>query len=117
MSDSRTAAAAKPVQLIALQTSWAGGPPSGRRMNAVKNIKFVVRVNRVGDRIPQHVQRIGRTPIQTTTNRKLALIMGRSQPKTGTERFDLRSCDVAPFAPSPQAVVPPFFGVRGYRQW
>jgi hypothetical protein len=43
----------------------------------MKNIKFVVRVNRCGGRAAEFVQRIDRTPIQTTTNRKLALVMGR----------------------------------------
>lgn len=41
------------------------------------NTKFLVRVNRTGTRAPEYVQRIDRTPIQTTTNRKLALAMGR----------------------------------------
>jgi len=39
--------------------------------------KFLVKVNRNGTRAPEYVQRIDRTPIQTTTNRKLALAMGR----------------------------------------
>ena len=43
----------------------------------MKNTKFVVKVNRVGILAPQYVQRIGVSPIQTTTNRKLALVMGR----------------------------------------
>ena len=43
----------------------------------MKNIKFVVKVNRGGTRTPEYVQRIDRTPVQTTTNRKLALVMGR----------------------------------------
>jgi hypothetical protein len=43
----------------------------------MKNIKFVVRVRRVGAHAPEYVQRIDRTPIQMTTNRKLALVMGR----------------------------------------
>jgi len=43
----------------------------------MKNIKFVVRVSGVGTRAPEYVQRIDRTPIQTTPNRKLALVMGR----------------------------------------
>jgi hypothetical protein len=43
----------------------------------VKNIKFLVKVNRVGTRFSEYVQRIDRTPIQTTSNRKLALTMGR----------------------------------------
>jgi hypothetical protein len=42
----------------------------------MKNIKFVVKLNR-GTRAPEFVQRIDRTPIQTTTNRKLALVMGK----------------------------------------
>ena len=43
----------------------------------MKNIKFVVKVNRGGTRAPEYVQRIDRAPIQTTTNRRLALLMGR----------------------------------------
>jgi hypothetical protein len=39
--------------------------------------KFLVRLNRVGARAQEYVQRLDRTPIQTTTNRKLALAMGR----------------------------------------
>ena len=42
----------------------------------MKNIKFVVRVNR-GTRAPEYVQRIDRTPIRMTTHRMLALVMGR----------------------------------------
>ena len=43
----------------------------------MKTTKFVVKVIRVGSRVPEYVQRIDRTPIETTKNRKLALIMGR----------------------------------------
>ena len=43
----------------------------------MKNIKFVVKVNRGGTRGPAYVQRIDRSPLQMTTNRKLALLMGR----------------------------------------
>ena len=43
----------------------------------MKNTKFVVKVNRGGTRSPEYVRRIDRTPIKTTTNRKLALVMGR----------------------------------------
>ena len=39
--------------------------------------KFVVKVNRCGTRAPAYVQRIDRIPIHMTTNRKLALLMGR----------------------------------------
>ena len=43
----------------------------------MKNIRFIVRVNRAGARAPKYVKRIDRTPIQMTTKRKLALVMGR----------------------------------------
>jgi hypothetical protein len=43
----------------------------------MNNIKFIVKVNRGGTRAPEYVQRIDRAPIQMTTNRKLALLMGR----------------------------------------
>jgi hypothetical protein len=42
----------------------------------MQNIKFLVRVNR-GARATEYVQRVEPTPIQMTTNRKLALRMGR----------------------------------------
>jgi hypothetical protein len=41
------------------------------------NIKFVVRVNRGGSRAPEYAQRVDPSPIHMTTNRKLALVMGR----------------------------------------
>jgi hypothetical protein len=43
----------------------------------MQNIKFLVKVMRGGRRAAEYVERIDRTPIQMTTNRKLALIMGR----------------------------------------
>ena len=43
----------------------------------MKITKFIVKVNRGGTRVLQYVRRIDRTPIQTTINRKLALVMGR----------------------------------------
>jgi hypothetical protein len=43
----------------------------------MKNIKFVVKVKRGGTRAPQYVQRVDMSPIHMTTNRKLALVMGR----------------------------------------
>jgi hypothetical protein len=42
----------------------------------VKKTTFVVKVNRSDTRPPGYVQRIERTPIQTTPSRKLALVMG-----------------------------------------
>lgn len=41
------------------------------------NIKFVVKVNHGSTRAPQYVQRVDPTPIHMTTDRKLALVMGR----------------------------------------
>jgi hypothetical protein len=43
----------------------------------MNNTKFVVRVNRRGALTTQYVQRVDQTPIQVTTDRKLALVMGR----------------------------------------
>ena len=43
----------------------------------MKNIKFLVKVNRGGARAPQYVQRVDSSPIQMTTSRKLAQMMGR----------------------------------------
>jgi hypothetical protein len=48
-----------------------------REEKSTKNTKFVVRVNRGGTRAAEYVQRINQLPIQTTTDRKLALVMGR----------------------------------------
>jgi hypothetical protein len=43
----------------------------------MKNIKFVVKVNRGDTRAPNYVQRVDPTPIHMTTDRKLALVMGK----------------------------------------
>ena len=43
----------------------------------MKNTKFLVKVNRGGARAAEYILRIDRSPIQTTTNKKLALAMGR----------------------------------------
>jgi len=41
------------------------------------NTKFVVKVSRGGTHAPRYVERIDRTPIRTTSDRKLALVMGK----------------------------------------
>jgi hypothetical protein len=41
------------------------------------NIKFVIKVSHGGSRAPNYVERIDRIPVQMTTNRKLALMMGK----------------------------------------
>lgn len=43
----------------------------------MKNIKFVVKVNRGGTRAPTYVKRVDPMPIHMTSDRKLALVMGR----------------------------------------
>jgi Zn/Cd-binding protein ZinT len=48
-----------------------------QRKEGKRGVKFVVKVNRGVTRALEYVQRIDRTPIQMTTNRKLALMMGR----------------------------------------
>jgi hypothetical protein len=60
----------------------------------VKNIKFVVKVNRGPARAPEYVLRIDRTPIQTTTNRKLALVMGRFTAEDAVK--SLQNCRCSP---------------------
>lgn len=40
-------------------------------------IKFLVKVNRGGTRAPAYVHSLDRSPIEMTSNRKLALVMGR----------------------------------------
>jgi hypothetical protein len=41
------------------------------------NTKFVVKMNRGGTRAAEYVQRVDPSPIHLTTNRKLALVMGK----------------------------------------
>ena len=40
-------------------------------------IKFVVKVNRTGTRVPAYVLSMDRGPIQMTSDRKQALVMGK----------------------------------------
>jgi len=54
----------------------------------MKNTKFLVKLNRGGTRIPEYVQRLDLTPIQTTTNRKLALVMGRFTAEDAIKSFE-----------------------------
>ena len=58
----------------------------------MKNIKFVVKVNRGGTVAAAYVQRIDRTPIQTTTNRKLALIMGKFTAEDAIKAIQTSRC-------------------------
>jgi len=58
----------------------------------MKNTKFVVKVIRAGTRVPQYVERIDRSPIQTTTHRKLALIMGRFTAEDAVKSMQTSRC-------------------------
>jgi hypothetical protein len=58
----------------------------------MKNTKFVVKVNRTGARAPRYVQRIDLIPIQTTTNRKLALIMGKFTAEDAVKSIQTSRC-------------------------
>lgn len=55
--------------------------------------KFVVKVNRAGARSPEYIQRLDRTPIQTTTNRKLALMMGRFTAEDAVKSIQTSRCN------------------------
>jgi hypothetical protein len=57
------------------------------------NTKFLVKVNRSGTRAAEYVQRIDKSPIQTTTNRKLALIMGRFTAEDAVKSIQNSRCN------------------------
>jgi hypothetical protein len=59
----------------------------------MKNIKFVVKVNRGGTHAPQYVLRVDRLPIQTTTDRKLALVMGRFTAEDAVKSMQNSHCN------------------------
>jgi hypothetical protein len=56
------------------------------------NIKFLVKVNRGGTRAPQYVQRVDSTPIHMTTDRKLALVMGRFTAEDAIKSLQTARC-------------------------
>ena len=58
----------------------------------MKHIKFVVKVNRSAIHTTQYVQRIDRTPIQTTADRKLALIMGKFTAEDAVKSIQSSRC-------------------------
>ena len=64
----------------------------------MKNIKFVVKVNRGGTRAPEYVQRIDRTPIRMTTHRMLALVMGQAEDTVKSIQNSRRSPELVPGA-------------------
>jgi len=58
----------------------------------MKNTKFVVRVNRGVTRALEYVQRIDRPRIQMTTDRKLALLMGRLTAEDAVQSIQTSRC-------------------------
>ena len=58
----------------------------------MKTIKFVVKVIR-GTRAPSYVQRVDPSPIQMTTNRKLALMMGRYTAEDAIKSLQTSQCN------------------------
>ena len=59
----------------------------------MKNTKFLVKVNRGGARTAEYVLRVDRSPIQTTTNRKLALAMGRFTAEDAVKSMQNSRCN------------------------
>ena len=58
----------------------------------MKTIKFVVKVNRGDVRAPEYVQRIDRIPVQMTTNRSMALLMGRFTAEDAVKSLQTSRC-------------------------
>jgi hypothetical protein len=58
----------------------------------MKTTKFVVKVNRGGTLKPEYVQRIDRTTIQMTSDRKLALVMGRFTAEDAVKSIETTRC-------------------------
>jgi hypothetical protein len=58
----------------------------------MKNTKFIVKIDRGGTHAPEYVQRIDLTPILTTPNRKLALVMGRFTAEDAVKSIQSSRC-------------------------
>jgi hypothetical protein len=56
------------------------------------NTKFVVKVNRGDSQAPQYVRRVDPTPIQMTTNRKQALVMGKFMAEDAVNSLQTLRC-------------------------
>ena len=66
--------------------------PAEHTGEIMSNIKFVVRVSHAGTRAHAYVQRIGKIPFQMTTNRKLALIMGKLTAEDAAKAIQTARC-------------------------
>jgi hypothetical protein len=73
----------------------------------MQNTKFVVKVNRGGTRVPEYVCRVDRTPVQTTPDRKLALVMGRFTAEDAAKSIQNSRCN-------PELVSVPLGRLDGY---
>ena len=69
----------------------------------MQNIKFLVRVSRGGARAPSYVQRVDPTPVQMTTNRKLALMMGKITAEDTAKSLQTSQC-IPELVPVPIAI-------------
>ena len=58
----------------------------------MKNIRFVVRVSHGASRAPAYVQRIDPAPVQMTTNRRLALMMGKLTAEDAAKTIESSQC-------------------------
>ena len=58
----------------------------------MNNIKFLVKANRVGARAIEYVKRIDRTPIEMTSKRGMALVMGRLTAQDAVESIRNSRC-------------------------
>lgn len=56
------------------------------------NTKFLVRVSHGGTRAPAYVQRFDRLPAQMTTDRKLAMIMGKLTAEDAIKSIQSSKC-------------------------
>ena len=61
-------------------------------MKTITITKFVVKVTRTGTRPAQYVQRADVSPMRMTTNRKLALIMGKLTAQDAVESLQHARC-------------------------
>jgi len=58
----------------------------------MNSIKFVVKANRIGARAIEYVRRIDRTPIEMTSKRAMALVMGRLTAEDAVESIRNSRC-------------------------
>ena len=75
----------------------------------IMNTKFVVKVNRGSTWATEYVQRVDPTPIQMTSNRRLALVMGRFTAEDAVKSLRNSRCSpelISVQVGGPEAVAP-----------